>query len=192
MIIYLITNRINWKTYIGQTKKSFNKRWAQHCDNRRKSAMNNAIQKYGKDNFDHLILFESNSLEEINRAEQEYISKYSSRYPNGYNIHPGGDNHAWTEDRKKAFSLKRMGPGNPKFGKKVIMSDETKDKIRKAHLGQRNFGSSMRVQCIQNGITYESMTAASAVLGISRQKISLVCNGKRKHTGGFTFRKIEK
>ncbi|RLA24867.1 MAG: hypothetical protein DRQ62_04180 [Gammaproteobacteria bacterium] len=34
MIIYEITNKITGKQYIGQTTKSLNYRWRQHCKNK--------------------------------------------------------------------------------------------------------------------------------------------------------------
>lgn len=46
------------------------------------------------------------------------------------------------------------------------------------------------VICIETGTIYESQTAAARDLGLQNSKISLVCNGKRKQTGGYTFKFI--
>ena len=52
--IYLITNKINDKKYVGQTVTTIKNRTRQHFGNyksKRKYAINLAIAKYGKDNF---------------------------------------------------------------------------------------------------------------------------------------------
>jgi len=52
MIIYKITNKINNKSYIGQTIKNLDKRWKQHIyfskTNKKNGKFNNAIRKYDK------------------------------------------------------------------------------------------------------------------------------------------------
>lgn len=53
----------------------------------------NAIQKYGWDNFEHIVLIENLSLEMANIIEDELIKKYNtmnSLY--GYNMVSGGKN----------------------------------------------------------------------------------------------------
>jgi hypothetical protein len=42
-----------------------------------------------------------------------------------------------------------------------------------------------KVQCIETGKVYDSGAKAAEALGLQKSKISLVCNGKRKTTGGF-------
>ena len=39
----------------------------------------------------------------------------------------------------------------------------------------------------QNGVVYQSQHEAARQLGLRQAKISMVLNGKRKHTGGFMF-----
>ena len=53
--IYLITNKINKKQYVGQTGISIEERWRKHIDNSKncpnKQIITMAIAKYGQENF---------------------------------------------------------------------------------------------------------------------------------------------
>lgn len=87
--IYKIENLINHKIYIGQSKNP-DYRFQQHCFKREKyrSLINEAINKYGKENFSLEIL---GWFEDYNEKEKEYIQKYRSLAPYGYNIALGGE-----------------------------------------------------------------------------------------------------
>lgn len=90
--IYIITNDINNKVYIGQAKNT-KQRFQSHCkpsaayvDN---ELIAKAIQKYGREHFQCQIL--EKQIENYNEKEREYIVKYNSKAPNGYNILDGGN-----------------------------------------------------------------------------------------------------
>jgi group I intron endonuclease len=68
MLIYLITNLLNNKQYIGQTTQSLEKRWQRHCwksTSKNSMPICHAISKYGKENFKIEILIPCASQEEI-------------------------------------------------------------------------------------------------------------------------------
>lgn len=94
--IYMITNEINGKKYIGQSV-DIEKRWESH---KYKSAIEsrnyylyNAIKKYGIENFTFSIV-ELCDRTELNDKEIYYISKYNTYVYNkdscGYNMTVGG------------------------------------------------------------------------------------------------------
>lgn len=93
MFVYKITNNINGKSYIGQTKRSPHIRWKEHKtrNNSVCPKLKRAFEKYGTENFSFEILCEVNTLEELNKKEVELISKYNT-IDNGYNIDMGGKN----------------------------------------------------------------------------------------------------
>lgn len=88
--IYKITNRINGKIYIGQSVNP-EKRFIDHCyiNKKYKSLINDAIKKYGRENF---ILEIIGWFEDYNEKEKYYIQYYRSLAPYGYNIAEGGEN----------------------------------------------------------------------------------------------------
>lgn len=98
--LYIITNNINCKIYIGKTYNDIDHRFKEHINNaykidydtldyRYNTKFYNAIRKYGPENFKIKLInkFEEGILEQ---KEMEYIAKYDS-YHNGYNSTLGGD-----------------------------------------------------------------------------------------------------
>ena len=109
--IYLCTNRITGKVYVGQTCRSVRKRWREHVTSALAHSKYEcrvlacAIRKYGADAFDVTVLQAVSTVEEANIAEVEWIDELNCRAPNGYNITPGGvGNRNWTEEQKLARS----------------------------------------------------------------------------------------
>lgn len=96
-VIYKITNNINGKIYIGQTRIPESKRWQQHvwhADNdsdKDSLLLCKAIKKYGKESFSREIIEEcDNNL--LNEKEIYWINFYNSTNRDiGYNIATGGD-----------------------------------------------------------------------------------------------------
>lgn len=94
--IYKITNKINGKSYIGQST-NINKRINQHKYSN-KSLVGKDIHKYGIENFSFDIL-ELCSESELDEKEVYYINKFDS-INSGYNISIGGKSILNEEDIK--------------------------------------------------------------------------------------------
>ena len=88
-IIYKITNKVNGKSYIGQTRYTMEFRWRQHQHKKDNTYFHNAIHRYGVDNFKIEILEECN-VEDLNSREIFYIAKFNT-FKDGYNLTIGGD-----------------------------------------------------------------------------------------------------
>lgn len=93
--IYKATNKINGKSYIGQTidfehrKHVHIHRRDGYCDPN--SIFHRALDKYGEENFEWEILAEIPGKDFANAFEREMIRKYNTYKPNGYNLTKGGD-----------------------------------------------------------------------------------------------------
>lgn len=105
--VYLMTNIITKKNYVGQTrshrlnkgkyrpfgyKKRFDDHISEAINNTKKhqcQLLNNAIRKHGKDNF-IVKLIEICEVSKLNEREIYFIDKYKSQSPNGYNLTKGG------------------------------------------------------------------------------------------------------
>lgn len=144
--IYLVENLINNKNYIGQTiQNDINKRWNKHKQVNKSfigTCLFNAYKKYGIENFKFKLLcicFD----DDTNKFEEEYIKKYNTLYPNGYNMIGGGKNRKFTPILKEIISNKLKGENHPMYGKHL--KDETKQKLRQANSGinSKNYGKKL-------------------------------------------------
>lgn len=116
MLVYLVTNTVNGKQYIGQTSVSIESRWKTHCYNatgsKTRSAypLYHAIRKYGKNAFSISILDFAHTQAELNEKEKEFIAAYGTMYHDlGYNRHEGGNKPpiSTPEARAKAAASNR-------------------------------------------------------------------------------------
>lgn len=111
-LIYMRTSP-SGKHYIGQTTKTEEQRWQEHCyeafnenAHNYNSKLNKAIRKYGPDSFCSTIL-ENCTDEQMNEKEQYWINFYNS-YQEGYNSTLGGDGgQKYTE--KEILTLWKQG-----------------------------------------------------------------------------------
>ena len=93
MFIYLITNTITGKNYVGQTKRTIEARFKSHlreAKNQKYSMyLHNSIRKYGEEHFTVIILEEC-SAEQVHEREKFWIKHLNTKEPFGYNEHEGG------------------------------------------------------------------------------------------------------
>lgn len=99
--IYLITNIITHKVYVGQSV-DIERRWKEHKarafnpnSNNYDTPLSRSIRKHGVENFVESILCECTS-EELNEKEAYYIKLFNSLAPNGYNVLDGNKQPYYT------------------------------------------------------------------------------------------------
>ena len=155
--IYLIVNKINGKTYVGQRKSS--KEWYNDSYMGSGIRLGLAKKKYGIENFEKFLVQYCYSKEETDKAEKFWIAEYRSRGKAEYNIANGGDGgytgpcseetrrkrsksmkgknkgKKMSEEaiKKMSESLKGHTPWNK--GKTGIFSESALQKIGEAHKG---------------------------------------------------------
>ena len=202
-IVYIHRLKTDGRVYVGQTRGSLKQRAGsnghryKHCPK-----FYNAIQKYGWDSFEHIVVATGLTIDEANQLEDKLIKEYNS-INNGFNINLGGRNHTYTEEQRKAMSERMKGSKNLNFGKprseetkrkigetvsKALLekthSEETKEKIRKSH--QKD----IPIICIETGKIYSCPSEASWDVHQTRVggHITEVCKGIRKTAFGFHWK----
>lgn len=128
--IYKFTNKINGKSYIGQSV-DIKRRYKEHKTRKTENSMfHDAIKEYGFDNFDFSII-ELCKVEELDEKEIYYIKEYHTLIPNGYNISEGGYlRHPMglssTNDVSSIiYLLKNTNMSNIEIGSLFEVSDQT-------------------------------------------------------------------
>jgi len=159
--VYMHTNIINNKKYIGITSKKPLIRWEKGTGYRSNKYFYRAICKYGwDDGFIHTIIEINLSKSKACKKEIELIAFYQSNNPlYGYNLSSGGE----------------------KGGLGVKKSKETIEKLRAT---DHSFVKKP-VICIETGITYASITEASLSTKICFKNISKCCYHYQKKTHGL-------
>lgn len=181
MIIYLVTNKLNGKQYIGQTIQTIQARWSLHGKPTSKCPyLKNAIQKYGKDNFSISILASCKTKKELDQTEEYFIALYNTLAPNGYNLTRGGNNKEITEKTRKKMRDSHLGKKltaqqKLKISKAltgISRSSETRAKQGLAKKGPKNpwYGKKGR-----DNPTFGKMRSIA-----SRKKMSLAQLGKKR------------
>jgi len=119
-VIYKATNKINNKSYIGFTV-DFEKRKKEHIKQIQYGLtyFHKALKKYGLDNFEWTILKDDATLEDEIKLIQEHETFWTLN--KGYNLTLGGEG--------------LLGH---------IKTEETKKKLRKAHLGKKPTENQLR------------------------------------------------
>lgn len=145
--IYLISNSINNKKYIGITKRKLHTRFSAHCSNGSSSIISKAIRKYGRENFKIEVLFQTFSLKDMELMENEFIKLYDSLTPHGYNNKSGGRYGTPTKLGKRS-----MSKSHKKFWKKMTPQQKQE-----------------RLQLMTEGSAYR----ARPIIGVNRFDLSI-------------------
>ena len=144
--IYLVTNTINNKVYVGKTRFDVVFRWKGHrVDAKRRVgfALHAAMRKYGEQNFQVSILATC-PASKLNTMEKIWIFLLNSIAPNGYNLTSGGDGGEdiapeTRERRRKAAKAQWADPAMRKVIQSSLLHHKGK---RKGEI--RNFSEESR------------------------------------------------
>lgn len=140
--IYSITCTVNDKCYIGKTV-NLNRRWREHLNMLRNNKhhsqkLQRAWNKYGEDKFVFEIV-EYCHMGFREAIEEYWINDIYDSYKNGYNSHPYsiGNASGWKHTQKAKDSMSLSKKGRVSNRKGAVLSEETKDKLRKFNLGRK-------------------------------------------------------
>ena len=120
MQVYLLTNTVTGKLYVGQTTVGLKHRWGQHkSDTKRMRGPHHLVhsmRKHGHEVFIMELLHECETKEEMDFVEMFYIAFLNTKSPNGYNLTDGGDGtqgrSGWKASEETKAKLRGRTPWN--------------------------------------------------------------------------------
>lgn len=204
--VYIHTNKINGKKYVGQACQQVEARWKHGDGYKNNIYFYRAIQKYGWDGFVHEIIANNLTLDEANQLEIDLIEKYNTLDSNyGYNLRAGGSKGALSQDTIEKIRQSNLGQKRTKEAcknmsearKKVIITSERMEQYRQQGLAHRGFnhGMSKPVLCIDTGEIFGSSGEAERKMsGVNSKGIRNACNGYKgqKTHAGYHWRFLTK
>lgn len=193
--VYIHENKTNGKVYVGITSQKPENRWGKEGRGyfngyKYKTPFQYAIEKYGWDNFNHIIVVNNITEEKAKFIEQKLISLFSANdRVHGYNLTAGGDGITGYEcsDELRKVRSERM--------KNRYVSNETRNRMSEAKTGiipwnkgyrvgftekqlQARKARSRKVQTA-DGI-FDTITDCANYYGIDRKTLQDWLLGKRK------------
>lgn len=125
--VYQHINKQNGKRYIGITSRPVEARWGTNGANYSSSPhFWSAIQKYGWDMFDHIVVATGLTKTAACQMEKDLIAKYDTQIT-GYNMTSGGEDGLMSDEAKAKLSQSMM---HNKNGAGHKCSEEKRAKIR--------------------------------------------------------------
>lgn len=184
-VIYVITNLVNNKKYVGQTIRSFNERYRYggtgiervykfHKYNKENGYYYNEkilkdIAEYGFESFEVNEKFDvAYSQKELYDLEDKYIKEFNCIYE-GYNYDNGGCKHSI--DTRNKISKSHIG---------ILNSEESKKINSEKHKGELN-NRATKIMCLNDNKVFNTLKECSEYYKISRSTIRRICCGETKH-----------
>lgn len=189
------------------------KRWNNGRGYSAQPLFSRAINKYGWESFEHVVLCEVSSREDANFLEQWFIDKFDTCNPeHGYNIARGGGGVigvTWDEERRRKRSKELTGSGNPMFGrhhsKEAIARMSANRKGKRVSPEMRKLKTeillkankkrqvSIRQLDLDGSVvaTYPSLAEAERQTGFNHSQICMACKGKRDFAYGHRWEYVD-
>ena len=178
-VVYCAQNKINQKMYIGQTIQSLNNRIRMHKYNSKykaESYFHKALGKYGVDGFNWIILNYVYGSEILDKAERFWIAYYKTM-ENGYNHREGGARGKISDETREKLRKAKVNQ---------IVSEETKKRLSLANSGR----PLSKEHKIKIGLANKGKKRTPEVIEKCRQaNLGRIPWNKGKHTGHIPWNK---
>lgn len=190
--IYKITNKINGKSYIGQSV-CIERRWKEHLNRHSKSLIHKAIEKYGEQNFDFSIVEEC-CQEDLDEKEQYWI-KYYNTFNDGYNLTRGGNSGFFYDIEAVYEDFLRTGNIHKTAENIGCHTTTARNILRIFDINLTEYQKDKPVEQI-DPITlkvvkiYDTIQDAADAVHVNRSGISGALSGHKKSAGGYYWREV--
>ena len=206
--IYVITNIINGKQYVGKTCNSIENRFAEHISDSKKRKLEkcplySAINKYGSENF-KIDLIELCDPNDASDREKYWIQKLNTYGTSGYNATVGGDGKMFF-NHKQLVEQYIGGKTFTQIAQEFNCSPETVSNACKEYgiqtrtrieetlkptimIDKNTNNEIVRFECLIDAAEYcLKNNIAHGKISTVRTHISEACRGKRKQAYGYNW-----
>lgn len=202
-IIYMVTNLIDGKRYIGITCRYLSQRKSKHFYSAEKensqTYFHRAIRKYGREFFKFSVMKTCLTYDEATSEEIRLIATLKPEY----NQTLGGDGYlGWNPTKEHRQKISERMKGKPGHWTKETLPKsfhEGRDRWHREHaheagwferrkLGPRSIRQ--KIVCLDDNQVFESIKEAATFYNIESSSISSVCRRSetRRTAGGLVFR----
>lgn len=200
--IYKITNKVNKKVYIGQTRNPIKYRWQHHLYKGKNPdkpdtdyPLYRAMRKYGLGNFEISVVEEIDD-DLLDERECYWIQQENSLTPNGYNCDLGGKGVSrFNHEELLKYYLNEANENASETARKFGCSLSTVLKILENENleGQGKYQKIYQISLKDGSVIKEfnSLVEARQSLNIGKTQLWNAVNNKVKSAGGYAWCKIE-
>lgn len=203
-IVYVITNNVNGKQYVGTTNFNLNKRFKEHCRDAKKSRYKDRqlyldMNEYGVENF---------CIEELEECQREDRFDREAYWVNKLDTYNNGYNHTFGGVGTQFYDYKVVSDMYVELGTVKAVCNELGCDPHTVRIACRENNVDIISGKEQNRITYSkpvemldkykenilrifpSMSNVGEFLGnrSTTRHVTEVCNGKRKTAYGYKWR----
>lgn len=190
--VYMHINKSNQKVYVGLTKQLISRRWNHGNAYKKCPLFWKAIQKYGWDGFDHIVVKEDLTKDEAAKLECNLIAKYDATNPQfGYNCDDGGFAGSPSEAVREKLRVINTGK---RYSDETRLKHSISSKMRDVQftdLARQRSVEARRKMVFQYDNDrklihkWDSISNAAKSLGANHQNIVRCCLGKSHTCGGY-------
>jgi group I intron endonuclease len=163
MFLYVITNRVNGKQYVGIANQP-DRRRMEHFSGHGSKLVRQAIRKYARENLDFDVWYEGPD-DWIRKMEYYAIVVLGTHAPRGYNLTLGGEGACgWRASSvtRQRMSLAHRGAKNSMWGRRQSMAAREKQRATAKARMKPNHRQKIRMR----GVLCESAKVAAMALGV--------------------------
>ena len=178
--MYLLINNQNQKIYVGVTKKTLQQRFDNGNGYKKCVRLWEDIQKYGFDSFDGFVFRDRMERNEAYKLEEKMVDMLGTLDPEiGYNMRRGGIHNVPCKEVCMHISESKMGH---------VVTPETRAKL--SRYGAINV---IQLSLDNNPLRiFDSITDAANSVGVHKNNIWAVCNGKKKTCKRYKWMYLDK
>lgn len=184
--VYAHINKTNGKAYVGITCQSVADRW-KNGNGYRGLHFERAINKYGWDNFEHLVLVSGIGEYQACEVEKALIKKFGlTNADRGYNEAAGGFGGGMFGKHHSREAKEKIRNARIRDG----FSDDHKKHISESKRGAKHHHAKRVYQYKKDGTfvrEWSYMGEACKELKIPKSNINQCCYGRRPSAGGYVW-----